>query len=249
MILLFDVGNSNIGFAIYEERAGLIKKWRIRTKLDRTSDEYAMIIDNMIKDYDINHIVIGSVVPIITDLLIDFSEAYHNIKPLVIGPGVKTGLDIKLNNPKEIGADLVATAVGALSGHSGPLIVIDLGTATKLTYVENNTFYGGLVTPGVETSLHGLVNNTALLPHIEMKAPKRVVCRGTVTAMQSGIVYGTASMIDGLIEKIETEQGQNCTLVATGGLSKYIIPHCKRDITLDQDLIFKGLIEIYHKNQ
>src|SRR5690554_4481995 len=247
MLLLFDVGNSNISFAVYEDKQ-LIKKWRIKTDINKTADEYSIILNSLIGNYKINGVVIASVVPIITSLLSSFSRKYLNTEPLVIGPGIKTGLDIKLNNPKEIGADLVASATGARLKYPQPSIIIDMGTATTITLLDNNTFNGGVVIPGIETSLYGLVTKTALLPHIDIKAPNRIIERETVSCMQSGIVYGTASMIDGMIELFEEEFGEKCSIIATGGLAKYIIPHCKHQIKLDKYLIYDGLIELYRKN-
>ncbi len=247
MLLLFDVGNSNISFAVYDED-NLINKWRIKTDINKTADEYSIILNNLIEKYTIHGIVIASVVPIITNLLNTFCTKYLNLKPLIIVPGIKTGLDIKLNNPKEIGADLVASAVGAMKKYPQPSIIIDMGTATTITLLDFNSFYGGAVIPGVETSLFGLVTKTALLPHIDLKAPKRVVEKETVACMQSGIIFGSASAIDGMIDRIEEEIGKKCFVVATGGLAKYIIPYCKHQITLDKYLIYEGLIEIYQKN-
>jgi type III pantothenate kinase len=248
MLLLFDVGNSNISFAVYENEE-LLDKWRIKTDVNKTADEYSIILNNLINKYDIEAVVIASVVPIITDMLRTYSKKYLQIEALIVSPGVKTGLDIRLNNPKEIGADLVASAVGSVKKYPQPTIIFDMGTATTITLVANNTFYGGAVLPGIETSLYGLVQKTALLPHISIKAPKDVVAKETVAAMQSGIVYGTASAIDGMIDRIEKEHGKKCYVVATGGLAKYIIPHCTHQITLDKYLIYDGLIEILKKNK
>ncbi len=247
MLLLFDVGNSNISFAIYEEKQ-LIDKWRIKTDINKTADEYSILLNNLIDKYSIHGIVIASVVPIVTKQLNTFCRKHLKIEPLIIIPGVKTGLDIRLNNPKEIGADLVAAAVGAMIKYPQPCIIIDMGTATTITLLDQNTFHGGVLLPGIETSLYGLVTKTALLPHIDIKAPKRVIEKETVSCMQSGIVYGTASTIDGMIARIEQEYNKKCFTVATGGLAKYIIPHCQHQIKLDRFLIYDGLIEIFNKN-
>lgn len=248
MLLLFDVGNSNVGIAAYENET-LIEKWRIKTDINKTADDYSITLNTLLAKYQIEDVVIGSVVPIITNLLITYCKKYLNIEPITLVQGIKTGLDIRLNNPKEIGADLVATALGSINHYPQPTIIVDMGTATKITLVDNNTFHGGAIIPGVEISLHGLVNATALLPHIDIKAPKRVIEKETVSCMQSGIVYGTAATIDGMIDKIESEYGKKCFVVATGGLAKYIIPHCSHQITLDKFLIYKGLIEIFKKNK
>lgn len=247
MLLLFDVGNSNISFALYDNDT-LMNKWRIKTDINKTADEYSIILNSLLENYKIDGIVIASVVPNITSLIASYCRKYLHLEPLVIGPGIKTGLDIKLNNPKEIGADLIASAVGAKIKYKQPCIIIDMGTATTITIVDNNSFYGGAVMPGVETSLYGLVTKTALLPHIDIKAPNRIIERETVSCMQSGIVYGTATMIDGMIKLFEEEHGKKCFVVATGGLAKYIIPHCKNQIMLDKYLIYDGLNELYKKN-
>jgi type III pantothenate kinase len=248
MKLLFDVGNSNINFVLYNDENECLNKWRINTDVNKTADEYSILFNSLLNSQPIDAVVIASVVPIITHMLENYTKKYLKIEALTIAAGIKTGLDIRLNNPKEIGSDLVAAAVGAINKYPQPIIIIDMGTATTITYVDNNTFYGGSVVPGVETSLYGMISKTALLPHIDIKAPKKVVERETVASMQSGIVFGTASMLDGMIERIEEEVNKKCYVVATGGLSKYIIPHCKHKITLDKTLIFDGLIDIYHKN-
>lgn len=248
MKLLIDVGNSNINLALHDG-SQYVAKWRVKSDVNKTSDEYSIILNNLLKDYQIEAVVIASVVPVITTLLQEYCHKYLKIEPLILTPGIKTGLDIRLYNPKEIGADLVAAAVGAMAKYPQPLIIIDMGTATTFSYVDHHVFHGGAVLPGVETGLYGLISKTALLPQIDIKAPKRVIEKETIACMQSGIVYGTASTIDGMIERIEEEFNSKAFVVATGGLSANIVPHCKHKITLDRDLIFDGLIEIYHKNQ
>jgi type III pantothenate kinase len=248
MFLLIDVGNSNVNLALYDEEETCINKWRITSDTHKTADEYSIILNNLLMGYGIKVVVIASVVPIITHLLEAYSKKYLKLTPLILTSGIKTGLDIRLNNPKEIGADLVASSVGAMKLYPQPTIIIDMGTATTISVVDNASFLGGAVFPGVETSLYGLISKTALLPQIDIKAPKRVIEKETVTCMQSGLVFGTASMIDGMIDRIVEELGKPCYFVATGGLSKYIVPHCKHAITLNNNLIFEGLLEIYHKN-
>lgn len=247
MLLLFDVGNSNIGFSIYDNNE-IQNKWRIRTDINKTEDDYSITLNSLLANQDIHAVVISSVVPLITHILQSYCKNYLKLKALIVEPGIKTGLDVKLNNPKEIGADLVSSAVGSMNQYPQPTIIIDMGTATTFTLLDNNTFLGGAVMPGIETSLYGLVSKTALLPHIYIKAPKRIVEKETVSCMQSGIVYGTASMIDGMIERIEKEIHKKCYVVATGGLAKYIIPHCNNKITLDKNLIYTGLVSIHNKN-
>jgi len=195
MFLLIDVGNSNIKLALYNDEETCISKWRITSNVNKTADEYSIILNNLLVGNDIHAVVIASGVPIITHLLEEYSKKYLKIEPLVLTPGIKTGLDIRLNNPKEIGADLVASSVGSMKYYPQPTIIIDMGTATTLTLVDNNCFYGGALIPGVETSLYGLVSRTALLPQIDIRAPKKVIEKETVACMQSGLVFGTASMM------------------------------------------------------
>ena len=167
----------------------------------------------------------------------------------MLGPGVKTGLNIKIDNPAQLGADLVAGAVGALDAYTLPCIIIDMGTASTISVLDKNgTFLGGSIAAGVKLTLKALTENTAQLTSIPIEAPQSVIGRNTVECMQSGLVYGTAAMIDGLLDKIEEELGQEATVVATGGLSKEIITHCKRNIIYDENLLLEGLRVIYEKN-
>lgn len=248
MLLLFDVGNSNIVMGIAEDRK-IINTWRIRTNIGKTADEYAIIFNSYLKDYSIKCVIISSVVPQITEILSEYADTNLSLKPLIVGQGIKTGLNITLHNPKEIGADLVAGAIGGIIKYKTPLIIIDLGTATTFSVVVDNVFHGGVILPGVETSLYGLVQKTSLLPTIDFNAPDKVTGKSTVQCMQSGIIYGTASMIDGMIDRITNEHQMEFTVIATGGLAKVIAPHCKTDIILDRNLILDGLIELYYKNK
>lgn len=247
MILLFEVGNSNIVMGLADDYK-ITNIWRIRTNTKKTADEYAIIFNNYIKDINLDGIMISSVSPQLTDILVEYSKKHLDMKPIVVGPGIKTGLQIKLHNPKEIGADLVTGAIGAIYKYSQPAIIIDLGTATKLFVVTDNAFQGGIIAPGVEISLNALVNETALLPKISLDAPKNTICKDTVSCMQSGLVFGTAAMIDGMIEKIKEEYPLDFTIIATGGLSESIIPHCKHEIIIDKELLLHGLIHLYNKN-
>ena len=174
-----------------------------------------------------------------------------DIDPLVIGPGIKSGIAIKMDDPRTVGSDLIATAAGAADEYGAPVIIIDIGTATTITMVDDSKAYiGGVIMPGAQVSVDSLASRTAQLPRISIEAPERIIGKNTIGSMQSGIIYGNASCIDGMIDRFVEEIGikEPITVVATGGLSKIIVPHCKKDIIIDQDLLLKGLRIIYNKN-
>ena len=246
MILLFDVGNTNITIGI-SDGFKIVDTYRINSVIKKTADEYYMQLKDLLNDYTIKQVAISSVVPRITEKLVQICEKRLNIKPLVIGPGVKTGINIKTDHPREVGADLICDAAGVADEENATLIV-DLGTAIKYIYVHNKTIKGVIITPGVAISIKALVGNTALLPDIDMTVPKKVLGTNTVQCMQSGVTYGVASQVDGLIERIKEEVKHDFNVVLTGGYSKTIAPLCKHKITLDTDLILKGLYKIFTKN-
>ena len=193
--------------------------------------------------------IISSVVPVVTAKIKYMLEKYFSIEPLILGPGVKTGLKLKADEPKSVGADLISDTVAGCSLYDECLIV-DLGTATKFLYGENNTLEGVIIAPGVEISTKAMIGNTALLPNIDLVAPKRVLNNSTIACMQSGVIYGFASMVDGMIYHIRQElKKPNLKVIATGGLSSVIIPYCKTPIHIEKNLILLGLIEIYNKNR
>lgn len=254
MILAVDIGNTNVTLGIYKEDKFVLTA-RLATEQGRTSDQYAIDIKDVLElhgeDYrSIEGCVISSVVPSVGDAIARGIKALCGISPMVLGPGLKTGLNIKIDNPAQLGADLAAGAVGAISKYPTPSIVIDMGTATTVSVLgKNGEFLGGAIAAGVRLTLKALFENTAQLPSVNIEAPKSVVATNTVDCMKSGLVYGAASMIDGLIERIEDEQGKMAAVVATGGLSKEIIKHCKCDIIYDENLLLDGLISIYKKNK
>lgn len=254
MILAVDIGNTNVTLGIYKEDKFVLTA-RLATEQGRTSDQYAIDIKDVLalhgEDYrSIEGCVISSVVPSVGDAIARGIKALCGISPMVLGPGLKTGLNIKIDNPGQLGADLAAGAVGALIKYPTPSIVIDMGTATTISVLgKNGEFLGGAIAAGVRLTLKALFENTAQLPSVNIEAPKSVVATNTVDCMKSGLVYGAASMIDGLIERIEDEQGKMAAVVATGGLSKEIIRHCKYDIIYDENLLLDGLISIYKKNK
>ena len=254
MILTVDIGNSNIVLGGVEEDA-IIFEARLRTEATKTSDQYCVDLKILLDVYKVNPeniegCIISSVVP---QVLNSFQTAVKKLTgktALVVGPGIKTGLDIRLENPGQTGADLVVADVAALREHKPPLIVIDMGTATTMSVLDQNGAHiGGCIIPGVRISLDALTDRTALLPGLQLDQPKRAIGRNTIDAMRSGIMMGTACMLDGMIEKMEAELGSKTTVIATGGIAKFIVPLCKTPIIYDKDLLIKGLVALYRDNK
>jgi type III pantothenate kinase len=203
-----------------------------------------------VADRDIEGTIIASVVPQVLNSMRTAVQKLTGKVPLVVGPGLKTGLNILLENPGQTGADLVVADVAALREHKPPLIVIDMGTATTMSVLDKNGAHiGGCIIPGVKISMDALTDRTALLPGLQLDQPKRAIGRNTVDAMRSGIMLGTASMLDGMIERMEEELGAKTTVVITGGIAKFIAPLCKTPMIYDKDLIIKGLATLYRDNK
>lgn len=253
MLLAIDIGNTNITLGAYDDNV-LSFTARLATDTRMTADQYAVAIRSVLQlhelDYhEIEDCIISSVVPSVGGAISRAVSLLCEIVPLSIGPGVKTGLNIKIDNPAQLGADLVAGAVGAISEYTLPCVVIDMGTASTISVIDGNgVFLGGAIAAGVRLTLKALSENTAQLPSVHIEAPKSVIGSNTVDCMRSGLVYGTAAMIDGMLDRIEAELGDISTVVATGGLSKEIIPHCRRHIIYNENLLLDGLREIYDKN-
>jgi len=253
MLLAIDIGNTNVTLGAYNEDV-LSFTARLATDTRRTSDQYAVDIKEILSLHNlefenIEDCIISSVVPTVTVAVNEAISKLCHIVPLTLGPGVKTGLNIKIDNPAQLGADLVAGAVGAIAEYTLPCIIIDMGTATTVSVVDENGFFrGGAIAAGVRLTLKALSENTAQLPSIHINAPENVIGTNTVDSMKSGLVYGTAGMLDGLINRIEYELGGSATIVATGGLSKEIIPFCNHSIIYNENLLLDGLKEIYNKN-
>ena len=254
MILTIDIGNSNIVLGGVREDT-IVFVARLRTETNKTSDQYCVDLKILLDVYgvkpeDIEGSIISSVVP---QVLNSFQTAIKKLTgktSLVVGPGIKTGLDIRLENPGQTGADLVVADVAALREHKPPLIVIDMGTATTMSVLdENGAHIGGCIIPGVQISLAALADKTALLPGLQLDQPKRVIGRNTIDAMRSGSMMGTACMLDGMVERMEQELGCKTTVIATGGIAKFIVPLCKTPIIYDKDLLIKGLVALYKDNQ
>lgn len=254
MVLAADIGNSNIVIGCFDQDEIKLVE-RLSTNRNSTSLEYAVLIKTVLElnGFSLNAFegcIISSVVPSVTNMVKAAMETLTGKQPLVVGPGLKTGLKIRLENAAQLGSDRVTDAVAAIHSYPCPLIIIDMGTATTISVVDGEqTFIGGLIMPGLKISMDALAGKTAQLPQISLDPPKRAIGNDTVECMKSGIVLGCASSLDGVIARIEEELGQPCTVVSTGGLSKLVIPYCTRKIHLDDQLLLKGLMLLYHKNR
>lgn len=247
MHLLVDIGNSSIFLGI-EENKQIVKSFRVNSDINKSADEYLLIIVPLLKNYQITDALICSVVPILTSAIKKAIKTLFSIEPKIMGFGMKTGLNIKTDDPKGVGSDLIADSVAALN-HFDECLILDLGTATKYLYVNNNSLTGVAIGPGVAVSTKAMISHAALLPNIELVAPKKVLNTATVPCMQAGIIYGFSSMIEGMILKIKKELNKpDLKIIATGGLASLIIPLCDIDITIYPNLILEGLITIFYKN-
>ncbi len=249
MVLLVDIGNSNIVLGLASPHDNKIHKLlRLKTFIDKTFDEYYLLFENLLKDESFDGVAISSVVPIVTSALKKMFEAYYKITPLILGPGTKSGIMIKADDPRSVGADLICAVAGALI-YSKDVIIVDLGTATKYIYAKDNTFHGVSIAPGIAISMKALVSSAALLPSIELQVPKKVLGNNTIACMQSGIIYGAAAQVDGMIELIKEEiKNPNVDVIVTGGLAKIIIPLSKHKLMYNENLVLEGLLQIYKKN-
>ena len=254
MILTLDIGNTNIVIGCIKDDE-IVFKARIATDRSRTSDQYGVEIKNMLEAFgvsreDIEDCIIASVVPPVFNSVQTGVLKVIGKQPMVVGPGLKTGLNIHVDIPSQVGSDLIVAAVAALAEYPAPLVLIDLGTATTIEVIEpENVFIGGLIFPGVMVSLDSLSSHAAQLPGISLDKPKKVIGKNTVDCMRSGMMYGTAAMLDGLIDRIAEELGHESTIIATGGLAQFVIPLCKHEIILEKELLLKGLNIIYKKNK
>lgn len=254
MIIAVDVGNTNIvlGFLDGEE---MVHECRLSTAVDDSADEYAIKLKSIIEIFnididDIEGCVLSSVVPPLNRTISKALTLITGKKPIVVGPGVKTGLNIRLNNPAELGADMVVGAVASTAKYPCPQIIFDLGTATTASVIDKNgSFLGGAILCGVKTALNALSSSTAQLPQIEIVAPSNAICTNTIDSMRSGIVFGTAAMLDGLVKRFEAELGEKATVIVTGGLGSVIAQYCETEIIVDRHLLIDGLRMIYEKNK
>ncbi len=253
MILAIDVGNTQTVIGCCSGNTVNFVE-RISTNLTATVLEYAVSVKTILELHDIpkediEGAIISSVVPSVTTALKSAVKKIVGFEAMVIKPGLKTGLNITIDNPAQLGSDLVVGAAAGIAEYKLPLILIDMGTATTVSVIdETRHFVGGMIIPGVAVSLDALVGRTSQLPKISLEAPQKAIATNTVDCMKSGIIYSTASSIDGIVERIEAELGKKAEVVATGGIAPSIIPHCKREIIIDDELMLKGLILIYNKN-
>ena len=254
MILAIDVGNTNIVVGCIDDLKTYFIE-RLSTNRTKTELEYAVDLKNVldiyhIKKTEIEGCIISSVVPQITNIVKLAAEKILKKNAIVLGPGVKTGLNIMMDNPGQLGADQVADAVAGIAGYPVPLILIDMGTATTFSVINDKRQYiGGAIAPGAAVALNSLSSQTSQLPFISLEAPKHVIGSNTIDCMKSGSLFGNAAMIDGMIRRIRKELGENAIVVATGGIASAILPYCEETISYDPDLMLKGLALIYKKNQ
>ena len=253
MILAIDIGNTNIvlGGLVQGE---ILFEARIATDLIKTSDQYCVDLKNMLDLYDIpksqiEGCIISSVVPPVLNSIKTAIRKLTGKQPLVVGPGIKTGLNIRMDNPAEVGSDLIVAAVAATAQYGAPLLLVDMGTATTITAVdENGSFVGGCICPGVKISMEALTGRTAQLPGISLEEPKVAIGKNTRDCMRSGIMFGAAGQIDGLLDRMEAELKAPAKIVITGGISKFILPLCKHKMIYERNLMLKGLDLLYHRN-
>ena len=257
MLLVVDVGNTNIVFGVYEGDK-LIYDWRIATDKNKTSDEYGLLFEQIFKYHglcpkDVEDVIMSSVVPTLMHTFSAMSIKYFEREPIVVGPGVKTGMNIKYDNPKEVGADRIVNAVAAYEKYGGPLIIVDFGTAITFCAVSRDGDYlGGAIAPGIKISSEALFTRTAKLPKVELVKPDKVISKNTVSSIQSGLVYGYIGLVDYIIEKMMEElkeYGEVKTVVGTGGFSSLIASESKYINKIDKLLTFDGLRIIYERNK
>jgi len=254
MLLAVDIGNTNTVFGIFQEQK-LIEDWKIKTERDRTSDEYALTLINLldssgIEKQEIKAFIISSVVPPLTPVFQNLSQKLFQIRPLVVGPGLRTGMPILYENPLEVGADRIVVAVAAFERYGGPCVVVDFGTATTFDAVSSQGEYlGGAIAPGIQISAEALFLKTAKLPRIEIKKPKKAIGRSTVSSMQSGLFFGYIGLISNIIEKIKRELGGQPKVISTGGFAAQISHEIKSIDVNEPHLTLEGLRIIYERNQ
>ncbi len=253
MILVFDVGNTNTVIGVFEGER-LATQWRIRTDTMKTADEYGMMLRSLFDSRDlsmkdVDAVVISSVVPSLMMEMEWMTDKYFHCKPLVVEPGIKTGLSIKYDNPREVGADRVVNAVAAFHKYGGPLIIIDFGTATTFCVLNDHGEYlGGAIAPGIKISTEALVNRASKLPRVELVKPKSIIGRNTINSMQAGIIYGFVGQVEGIVNRMKKEIGDDPRVVATGGLAAIIARETDAIDIIDEYLTLDGLRMVYEMN-
>ena len=254
MILVVDIGNSNVVIGGVKEEE-IVFEARLRTDATKSSDEYGIDLKSILDIHGIDKSVIeGAIIAsVVPQVLNTFQVAILKLtgkKALVVGPGLKTGLNIAIDNPSQTGADLVVGCVAALREHQPPMIIIDMGTATTMAVLDKNgSFIGGSISPGVKISMDALTGGTALLPGLQLDQPKKAIGRNTTDCMRSGIMMGAACMLDGMIDRMEEELGYQTKVIVTGGIARFVIPMCRKAMTYDRNLLLKGLAALYRENK
>ncbi len=250
-----DIGNTNTVFGV-TEKDQVLEHWRVRTEKDATADELGILIGNLFKSTDIemnviSHIIISCVVPPLLNAFEEFARRYFHITPMIVGPGLKTGMPIQYDNPKEVGADRIVNAVAAYDKYRTGLVVVDFGTATTFDCVSKDGAYiGGAIAPGVIISCEALFQKASKLPRVEIFAkPKNVIAKDTISSMNVGIIYGYAGLVDGIVNRIKKEMGQNLTVIATGGLAPLICEESETIEHVEEFLTLEGLMIIHKRNR
>lgn len=253
MILAIDMGNTNIVVGgIDSEQTYFVE--RITTNHVKTALEYAVNIKNILEIHQIDKkqvegAIVSSVVPPLNATISSAVKKIFGFRPMLVGAGMKTGLNIIMDNPKTVGSDMIVDAVAAIREYPCPLVIIDMGTATTMSVVDHaGNYIGGVILPGLKVSLESLSSKTAQLPSISLDIPQKVIGKNTIDCMRSGIMYGTAGTIDGILDRMENELGEPPTVLATGGLSRFVVPLCRHKIIYDEALLLKGLLILYQKN-
>lgn len=253
MILTIDVGNTNVVLGCVEDGV-VVSRSRLATNTSDLPNDYAMKMRqsfafDSIDYHEFEGAILSSVVPQVNRAIRSAVRKLTGLECIIVGAGIKTGVNVKIDDPGTLAGDLITGTVGALSMYKPPIIIVDMGTATTIVAVDKDGAYiGGAIVPGVNLSFEALSQGTSLLPNISIEAPRKCIATNTVDSMKSGAVFGTAAMVDGMIDRMEEELGQSATVVATGGLSGGIIPYCKHEIKHEPDLLLKGLAILYHKN-
>jgi type III pantothenate kinase len=256
MLLAIDIGNTNTVLGAFNGEE-LAQHWRVATRADATGDELGITLQGLfasaeVSTGEITDVIVSSVVPVLNEAVVDMSDRYLRITPLVIGPGVRTGIQIRYDNPKEVGADRIVNGVAAYRKYGGPAIVIDFGTATTFDAIgANGDYLGGAIAPGIRISMEALFSRAAKLPLVELIAPREgnVIGKNTVESMQAGIIFGFVGQIDGVVERMRGELGGSCHVIATGGLAALIASHSRSIEVVDENLTLEGLRFLYELNR